>query len=152
VLAFGDAGEARGEWAALGRACTGFRQTALCAQRVGKLDQDLIETGHGVSQACRHSSLPEQQAGFGRPHGVAVQAAHLRDLADEDSVQPIDLRLQRGSRLWRQRCMGRKVVFVVAGVDRGEVDAVLGILDRLIDVQRNNTDGPHPGGLGQGQA
>jgi len=46
--------------------------------------------------------------------------------------------------------MRRKVVFVVAGVDCGEVDAVLGIFDRLIDVQRNNTDRTPPRRFGTG--
>ena len=41
--------------------------------------------------------------------------------------------------------MGRKVVLVVAGIDRREGDAILCILDGLVDVQRNDTDGAHPG-------
>ena len=145
-------GRGAGLWAALRGIGTGCRQSALGIQRVGELDQDLVETHHGVGQSCGDRRIPEDQACFRRLHGIAVQTTHPRDLVDEDPVQPIDLRLQGGGRLWRQRCMGRKVVLVVTGVDRRVGNPVLGILDGLVDVQGNDADGPDSSGLGEGQA
>ncbi len=126
----------------------GVASRRCASSALEKSTRTLVETHHGVGQSCCDRRVPEDQACFSRLHGIAVHATHPRDLVYEDLVQPIDLRLQGGGRLWRQRCMGRKIVLVVTGIDRRVGNPVLGILDGLVDVQGNDTDGANPSGLG----
>lgn len=82
-------GRGAGEWAARRSSCTGCRHAALGSQCVGKLDQDLIETDHCVGQACRHSGLSKEQAGFGR-FPVKVDELALEYSRQCFSDSPID--------------------------------------------------------------
>ena len=66
----------------------------------------------------------------------------------EDGVQAIHFNLQFRLGGIRQRLMRRVVVLMRAGGDRGVAVAVLGVLDRLVDMQGNHTDGADAAGLG----
>lgn len=123
----------------------------LGGQRLGKFGQHLIEGQHRVGQPCGHCVLAEVHGSFGGAHGIHIQLAHLGNLRREDSVEPVDFALQRTRRLRAQGFVRREIVLVATGKNSGVVQPVLGILDGLIDVQRDHADGAHTGGLRQRQ-
>jgi hypothetical protein len=111
-----------------------LRQPLLGRQRVGELGHHRIKRHHRVGEACCHRLLAIEQPRFGGAHGIRVDAAHLSDLIHEDVVEAIHLGLQRGGGLRGEWLVRGEIVLVAAREDSGVVQAVLGVLHRLVDV------------------
>ena len=71
---------------------------------------------------------------------------------DEQAVEAINLGLKFGLGFIGEGLVWREIVLVRAGGHGRVAVAVVGILDRLIDVQRNHADGTDPTGLGHDEA
>jgi hypothetical protein len=103
---------------------------------------------HAIGQPGSSSLRAEEERGLGRAHRVLGQATHRRHVCDEERVQPVHLGLQRRAGGIVERLVRRVVVLALARGDRGVAQAVPGVLDRLVDVQRDHADRAHATGLG----
>ena len=93
-----------------------------------------------IGQSLGHSIAAEEESSLGGAHGINVQVSHRSHVLGEDGIQPIHFALQLALGGVRQRLMWRVVVFVGTRRDGRKPIAVLGILDRLVDMQGDDAN------------